>query len=61
MRNLVPHLARVLLVIDADSNQLGIYFIEIGLSLRELAQLSDTEGSPVSAVEVKHNLVTFLR
>jgi hypothetical protein len=61
MRSLFPDLPRVLLVVDADGNQLSIYFVEIRLPLRELAQLFDTEGSPVSAIEVKHHLVTFLR
>jgi len=51
----------MLLVIDADRNQLRIEFVEIGLSLRELAQLLDAERSPVSAIEIKHNFVSLLR
>ena len=60
MRNLVPHFARMLLVIDADRNQLRIEFVEIGLSLRELAQLLDAERSPVSAIKEQHDFVTAL-
>jgi hypothetical protein len=61
MRNFIPDFARVLLVIDADGNQLSLYLIEIGFSLRELAQLFDAERSPVSTIEVEHHFVAPLR
>ena len=57
----LPREKRMLLVIGADRNQLRIEFVEIGLSLRELAQLLDAERSPVSAIEIKHNFVSLLR
>jgi hypothetical protein len=60
MRCLFPDLPRMLLIIDTNGNQLSIYFVEVGFPLRELAQLLDAEGSPVSAIEVKHDLVASL-
>ena len=60
MRNLIPDFPRMLLVIDADRNELSVHLIEIGLSLRELAQLFDAEGSPVSPIEVEHHFVAAL-
>lgn len=61
MNSVVPNLARMCLIIDADSDHSSIDRVEIRFPLRELAQLLYAEGSPVSAVEVQHDFVSTLR
>lgn len=49
----------MLLVIDADGDDLGINLVKVGLPLRELAQLLEAEGSPVPTIEVEHDFVAL--
>ena len=59
--DIVPHLAGMRQVVNADCDYMRILGVKIALPLRELAQLLDAERSPVSAIEIENNLVASLR
>ena len=61
LRNFVPNLLRVLLVVGTDGHQASVQLIEITFLLRELAHLLHAERSPVSAIEIDHHPPAPLR
>ena len=60
VRDLLPYLAVVRFVVDANSYYFCVLSIKIGFPLRELAQLFHAEGSPVPAIKIQHDFVATL-
>ena len=51
VHDLIPHLSRMLLIIDTDGKQAHAELLELVVVLREPAQLARAIGSPIAAIE----------
>ena len=60
MGSILPDFARVVQIIHADRHYARVLRVEVWFSLRELAQLLHTEGSPIAAIKVQNNFVPAL-
>src|SRR5690242_10929512 len=60
VRDILPNLAVVSFIVNADRYYFGILGIKVGFPLRELAQLVHAKGSPVSTIEIQHNSAATL-